>query len=169
VSKVARGTEVIRVGASLIAVALHVLLPAVLAVVHAYAKVELPEVAVPPMFREVYIEPLESFSPLSLLQGATESEVARVCRVRAVGIVRPQTDVCVRYQYSARLSYILLFRNGVVDSMWLTEDAFVPYRCERIVVKTIHIPPQPWLPSQALRQRSGLGCAPADETVCSAP
>jgi len=148
------------------AAALHVAAPVVAVLGYAFAEAELP----PEPFRGVIcVFPIEQLNPLSLAQGATESEVDALFGVRSTPAPRQQHDWCVKYQYSRSLSYTLLFRQGTVDSMWLTEGVFVPYLCEGIVVRTVRVPLRSWYPSEASRQTRECGCSPSDLAPCGGP
>jgi hypothetical protein len=153
---------VIRASAWLMAVGLPVALPAVLTVREAYATITLPQVA-------VFIEPPPSFNPASELQGATQSQVARLFTMSTASTVTAAGVFCVRYRYSPRLSYVLHYRQGTVESIWLTEDGFVPYRCEGILVRESRIPMQSWLPTAAFGHESRCGCPPGPYTTCAVP
>jgi hypothetical protein len=107
----------------------------------------------------ICVFPIERLNPLSLAQGATEAEVDALFGVRPTRVTRQQPSWCVRYQYSSGLSYTLLFRQDAVDSMWLTEGAFVPYLCEGILVRTVNAPLRSWYPSEAPRYTRGCGCS----------
>ena len=125
----------------LTAVALHVAVPVLAVLGYAFADSELP----PEAFRRtICVSPLEQLNPLSLAQGATEVEVDALFGVRSARVAPKQSSWCVRYQYSSGLSYTLLFQQGVVESMWLTEGVFVPYLCEGILVRTVNAPVRPW-------------------------
>jgi hypothetical protein len=157
---------VIRVTAWLVAAALHLGVPAALGLRWVYADAGLP--AVPPRLI-VEVWPIDWFNPLSLLQGATEPQVARFFGSSEVPRKTSLRLGCVRYQYSPRLSYTLLFRSGTVESMWLTEDGFIPYLCERALVGTVKVAPRPWYPSEAARLTSGCGCPTLRASTCEAP
>ena len=146
-----------------IAAALHLAAPAVAILGYAFADSALP----PEPFRHIIcVFPIDQLNPLSLAQGATEPEVDALFGVRSTQARRQQPDWCVRYQYSPSLSYTLLFRHGAVDSMWLTEGAFVPYLCEGILVKSVHVPLRSWYPSEAPRYTTRCRCSPGDVFTC---
>ena len=148
------------------AVALHVAVPVAALLGYAFADSELPAEA----FRgTICVFPIEQLNPLSLAQGATEAEVDALFGVRPTRVARQQPSWCVRYRYSSRLSYTLLFRHDAVDSMWLTEGAFVPYLCEGILVRTASAPFRSWYPSEAPRYTRGCGCASGDMSPCEGP
>ena len=156
-----------RAAAWLIAAVLHVVLPLGAAVRYAFVEPELP----PEFFRgDIFLIPaIESFNPVSLAQGATESEVDLLFGAplgqKAYGV----RDSCVRYQYSPHLSYMLLFRHGTVETIWLTEDASVPHPCEGMVARTVEVAPRPWYPSEVPRDTEERGCAWMGLWTCAAP
>jgi hypothetical protein len=148
------------------AAALHVVALVVAVLGYAFADAESPR---EPFRRVICFFPIEQLNPLSLAQGATEPEVDALFGVRSTSTPRQQSDWCARYQYSDSLSYTLLVRNGAVDSMWLTEGAFVPYLCEGIVAKTVGVPARSWYPAEAPRYARACGCLLADSFPCGGP
>jgi hypothetical protein len=157
---------VIRATAWFVAAALHVGVPAALGLRWVYADAGLP--AVPPRLI-VEVWPIDWFNPVSLLQGATEPQVVRFFGSSEISRDTGLRPKCVRYQYSPHLSYTLLFRSGTVESMWLTEEEFIPYLCERILVATVKVAPRPWYPSEAPRYPSGCDCSSWSASTCSVP
>jgi hypothetical protein len=150
----------------LIAIALHVAVPVVAVLGYAFAEAELPPEG---LRRTICVFPIQQLNPLSLAQGATEVEADALFGVSSTPAPRPKQAWCVRYQYSSRLSYTLLFRRGAVDSMWLTEGEFVPYSCEGIVVRTVRVVARSWYPSEAPTRASACGCSAADLSPCEEP
>jgi hypothetical protein len=108
-------------------------------------------------------------NPLSLVQGATEREVDALFGASSAEAAHRQQDFCVRYQFLPQLSYTLLFRHRVAESIWLTEGDFVPYLCDGILVRTIRVLPKPWYPSQAPRNGRSSGCYVGDAAPCEVP
>jgi hypothetical protein len=153
---------VIRAIAWLIAIGIHVTLPVGGFVVYALGE-SLPPL---PIGGDVFFPPPMQLNPLSLAQGATEAEVDTLFGVRS-GSFRRLHHTCVGYQYSPRLSYVMLFREGVVQTMWLAEDGVTPYLCEGILTRTVQVRPRPWLPPELPRPASECGCPPWNSLSCS--
>ncbi len=114
-----------------------------------------------------FFPPRLQLNPLSLVQGASEAEVDALFRV-SPGRSQSSRTRCVRYQYSPRLSYVVLFQHGVVETMWLEEGGFTPYPCEGILSRTVHVRLQPWLPAEPPRPDRECGCPPLMSLTCPA-
>ncbi len=143
----------IRAAAWLIAAGLHVAVPFGGVLAYNLLDRELPPVQGRTCWGWAWIEQL---NPLSLAQGATETEVDALFGVRSARTEKLQRDRCVRYEYSPRLSYTVLFRRGVAESMWLTEEGFVPHLCEAILDRRVKVAARRWYPSEATR--ASIGC-----------
>ncbi len=131
------------------AIVLHFGVPAVGALGWVFAASDLPTV---PPWRHIDVWPIDPFNPLSLAQGSTEPEVDALFGIAPARRAPSGSDRCVRYQYSPRLAYVMLFREGTVDAMWLTEDGFIPYLCKRILVRTVRVPARAWYPVEGRRR-----------------
>ena len=151
-----------------IAVLLHCGLPVVGGLGWAFAASGLPEV--PPWRHvDIFVFATDFFNPLSLAQGSTEAEVDVLFGVRPAPSEVHLEDRCVRYEFRPHLSYTLLFRRGVADSIWLTEDGFVPYLCDGILVRSVKVGARPWYPTEAPRQSAQCGCPPQRSSTCHVP
>jgi len=151
-----------------IAVLLHFGLPIVGGLGWVFAASDLPEV---PRWGhgDVFVFPMERFNPLSLVQGSTEAEVDILFGLRPAQGEQHREDRCVRYEFRPRLSYTLLFRHGLAESMWLTEEGFVPYLCEGILVRSVKVTARPWYPTEAPRHSSACGCPQQRSSTCRVP
>ena len=107
-------------------------------------------------------------NPISLAQGATEAEVDALFGVLSGG-PRGSESRCVRYRYLPRLSYVMLFRGGVVESIWLEEGASTPYVCEGILRRTVLVRALPGLPTELARPAAECGCPPFHSPTCRVP
>jgi hypothetical protein len=148
---------VTRLSAYLISMLLHLGMPFLILLGFAFADSELPAQYVPGC---ILVDPIESLNPLSLLQGATEPEVDEFFGAQSTSTRRRPPDWCVRYKYSPRLSYALLFRHGRVESIRLTQEDLTPYSCEGILVRTVEVARRDWYPSAMPPRRSPPGCPP---------
>jgi hypothetical protein len=157
--------HLIRPSAYAISTLLHVVAAFLLVYGYAFAEADLP----PRIIRGcILVDSLDKLNPLSLLQGSTESEVdaffgARVDRAR----VRPQAW-CVRYKYSPRLSYTLLFRDGVAQSVRLTDGHYIPVSCEGILVRSVEVQAQDWFDPAPPPRTNRCGCPPWGASSCAA-
>jgi hypothetical protein len=146
----------------LIAVAIHIAVPMAGVLGCSFAEAELPP---EPSRGIICVFPSEPLNPLSLAQGATEPEVDALFCVRSTPTPHEQREWCIRYRYAPSLSYTLLFYQGAVSSIWLTEGDDVPDACAGIVAKVKRVQPRSWYPSQAPGYARGCGCSPADTCV----
>ena len=87
--------------------------------------------------------------------------------VPAVLAQRRPEDWCVRYKYSARLSYTLLFREGVVQSVRLTEGHYTPQSCEGILVRSVEVQARDWYDSAPPPRKNRCGCPPWGASSCA--
>jgi hypothetical protein len=91
---------------------------------------------------------LAAGDPLEEIIGATEPEVDAGLGVRAAVVAPASSDHCVRYEYSAGMSYLVLFHQERATSAWLNEGAQLPLRCGWAPVRHAKIPARSFYPSE---------------------